>query len=154
MDRYCSALDSFTWFWAAVRRRGGSRLLQRRFYQEVSLVCVDTAHNPGFVWDRKHGPLDSILSRALYLECFVSVHIRFGWSYLSFMAAKQALVVGIIGLMVVLTCRSVRLSYWDRGQSATVYPRPYLMLAAVLVFTIAYIMIIILFLHEGIDHAL
>lgn len=81
-------------------------------------------------------------------------HIRFGWSYLIFMAAKQALVVGIIGLMVALTCRSVRLSYWDRGQSTTVYPRPYLMLAAVLVFTIAYIMIIILFLHEGIDHAL
>ena len=81
-------------------------------------------------------------------------HMRFGWSYTIFMAAKQALVVGIIGLLVALTYRSVRLSYWKQGQSTTIYPRPYFMLAAALAFTIAYVTIIILFLHEGVDHAL
>lgn len=80
--------------------------------------------------------------------------IRFGWSYTIFMAAKQALVVGIIVLLVALTYRSVRLSYWKQGQSTILYPRPYWMLAAALAFTIAYIMIIVLFLHEGVDHAL
>jgi len=80
-------------------------------------------------------------------------NVRFGRSYALFMAAKHALVLVGIVLMTIWTVR-----YWrrSRGQNATVEVA-FRSLAGVTLCTglvIGYIMMIILLLHEGVDHAL
>ena len=80
-------------------------------------------------------------------------NIRFGRSYALFMAAKHALVIVGIALMTIWTVR-----YWSRSrrQNGTV-DIEVRSLAGVnlgIGLVIGYIMMIVLLLHEGVDHAL
>jgi len=80
-------------------------------------------------------------------------HIRFGRSYALFMAAKHVLVLVAIILMVIWT---VRYRSRLRHQNGTVEVAARSVAGATFCIglVIGYIMMIILFLHEGIDHAL
>jgi hypothetical protein len=79
-------------------------------------------------------------------------HIRFGKSYALFMSAKHVLVLIAVSLTMLVTVRSIKLrENNEAARSATKF------LAAtglLLGLTIAYIMMIVLLLHEGVDHAL
>jgi hypothetical protein len=79
--------------------------------------------------------------------------VRFGRSYALFMAGKHALVLLGLVLMTVWTVR-----YWSRlrRQDGTVAVtlRPLAGVTLCIGLVIGYIMIIILLLHEGVDHAL
>ncbi len=80
-------------------------------------------------------------------------HIRFGRGYALFMLAKHAFV--LVGLVLV-TIWTVR--YWrrSRGQNGTaeVTLRPLAGVILCIGLVIGYIMMIVLLLHEGVDHAL
>jgi hypothetical protein len=78
-------------------------------------------------------------------------HIRFGRSYGLFMAAKHILVLSVIVLIAFQTYHYFRLS---RSGESFVSFRPYFVIETFLGLAIAYIMMIVLFLHEGVDHAL
>jgi hypothetical protein len=79
-------------------------------------------------------------------------HIRFGRSYTLFMTAKHILVSAIAVLMIIWSIRYLRLLRKNKPLELSVRS-----LAGVNFFIgliIGYIMIILLFLHEGVDHAL
>jgi hypothetical protein len=80
-------------------------------------------------------------------------HIRFGRSYALFMAAKLVLVLVAIILMVIWT---VRYRSRLRRQNGTLEVAVRSLAGATLCLglVIGYILIIILLLHEGVDHAL
>ena len=78
--------------------------------------------------------------------------IRFGRSYTLFMAAKHILVFTAMILMIVWTFRYFRLRHNNRSVELAIRS-----LAGATFFiglVIGYIMMIILLLHEGVDHAL
>ena len=79
-------------------------------------------------------------------------HIRFGKSYALFMAAKHFLVLIAASLTVLVTIRSFKLQeHSEAARSAT----KFLAAASLLLgLSIVYIMMIVLLLHEGVDHAL
>lgn len=80
-------------------------------------------------------------------------HIRFGRSYALFMVAKHALVLMAVVLMTIWTVR-----YWSSSRvkngTESVAIRPLAGATLCIGVVIGYIMMIILFLHEGVDHAL
>ena len=79
-------------------------------------------------------------------------HIRFGRSYTLFMAAKHILVLAILTLMIIWTFR-----YFRRRHKNRTVELPVRSLAGAtfcIGLAIGYIMMIILFLHEGVDHSL
>ena len=80
-------------------------------------------------------------------------HIRFGRSYALFMAAKHALVIVGIALMTIWTVR-----YWSRSRrqngTVDVEVRSLAGVNLGIGLVIGYIMMIVLLLHEGVDHAL
>lgn len=78
--------------------------------------------------------------------------VRFGRSYTLFMAIKHLLVVAVISLMVFATIRYRRVS--STGETDQFSLRPFVVLNLLLGLAIGYIVIIILLLHEGVDHAL
>lgn len=78
-------------------------------------------------------------------------HIRFGHSYGVFIVAKHILVLSVIGLTAFQTYHYLRLSH---GGESFVSFRPYFVIETFLGLAIAYIMMIVLLLHEGVDHAL
>jgi hypothetical protein len=78
-------------------------------------------------------------------------HIRFGASYTVFMTAKHILVLSVIALIAFQTYRYFRLS---RSGDNFVSFHPYFVIETFLGLAITYIMMIVLFLHEGVDHAL
>jgi hypothetical protein len=77
-------------------------------------------------------------------------HIRFGSSYTFFMAAKHGLVVVVIAVIAFQTYQ-----YFNSGRNTQdhVSFRHYLVIETILGLAIAYTMIIVLLLHEGVDHA-
>lgn len=66
---------------------------------------------------------------------------RFGRTYTLFMAVKQALVLAVLAATGVMTVRYRKAPL-----------RPFLIVSLLLGLTIAYIMIILLLVHEGVDH--
>ncbi|MGH7827356.1 MAG: hypothetical protein ACREQ7_19530 [Candidatus Binatia bacterium] len=78
-------------------------------------------------------------------------HIRFGASYTVFMTMKHILVLAVIALIASQTYQHLKAS---RKAQDFVSFRPYLVIETILGLAIAYIMIIVLLLHEGVDHAL
>ena len=80
-------------------------------------------------------------------------HIRFGRSYALFMVAKHALVIVGIALMTIWTVRCWRRSHGQNG-TVEVAVRSLAGVTLCIGLVIGYIMMIILLLHEGIDHAL
>jgi hypothetical protein len=78
-------------------------------------------------------------------------HIRFGWSYAMFMGAKHILVLAVTALIALQTYRYLKVS--SNAQSRVSF-RPYFVIGTFLAFAIAYITIIVLLVHEGVDHAL
>jgi hypothetical protein len=78
-------------------------------------------------------------------------HIRFGRTYSLFMAAKHTLIFGLVALIAFHTYQYFKLS---RTTESSVSFRPYFIIEAFLGLAIAYIMMIVLLLHEGVDHAL
>jgi hypothetical protein len=78
-------------------------------------------------------------------------HIRFGWSYAMFMAVKHILVLAVIALIALQTYQFFKVS---RDVERSFSFRPYFVIHTILGLAIAYIMIIVLLLHEGVDHAL
>jgi hypothetical protein len=79
-------------------------------------------------------------------------HIRFGRSYALFMAAKHILVLAIVVVMIIWTFRYLRLCRKNKSGEVAVRCLAGATFCTGLV--IGYIMMIILFLHEGVDHAL
>ena len=75
--------------------------------------------------------------------------IRFGRSYTLFMAAKHFMVILTMTLLMVWTIRHLRTE-----KTKHLSLRPLAAVSLLLGLTIAYIMMIILLLHEGVDHAL
>jgi hypothetical protein len=78
--------------------------------------------------------------------------LRFGRSYTLFLAIKHALVLTALILTGATTLR-----YWRIGRqqgSGDFSLRPFLVASLLLGLTIAYIMIIVLLIHEGVDHVL
>jgi hypothetical protein len=70
-------------------------------------------------------------------------HLRFGRTYTLFMAVKQALVLAVLAVTGAMTVRYRKAPL-----------RPFLVVSLLLGLTIAYIMIIVLLVHEGVDHLL
>lgn len=75
--------------------------------------------------------------------------IRFGRSYTLFMAAKHLLIVATLALLIVWTVRYLR----NKGAKDLSVP-PFVAVSLLFGLAIAYIMMIVLLLHEGVDHAL
>lgn len=75
--------------------------------------------------------------------------IRFGKSYTLFMAAKHLWVVTAVLLLIVWNIRYLRN---DGAKHRNI--RPLAAMSFLLGLAIAYIMMIVLLLHEGVDHAL
>jgi hypothetical protein len=68
------------------------------------------------------------------------------------MAVKHALVVAVLAVTGAMTFR-----YWKEqasGKSRACILRPFLWLTLLLGLAIAYVMIIVLLIHEGVDHVL
>lgn len=78
--------------------------------------------------------------------------LRFGRSYTLFMTAKHILVLVIVVLMIIWTFRHLRLCRKNRPVELPI--RSLAGTSFFLGLVIGYIMIIILFLHEAVDHAL
>lgn len=74
-------------------------------------------------------------------------HIRFGRTYTSLMAVKHGLVLLSIGLFVAAT-----VLYRRHGREFSV--RGYALAGAIAALFISYIMMMVLLVHEGVDHAL
>lgn len=78
--------------------------------------------------------------------------LRFGKSYTLFMSIKHLLVLGAVCVLVTATVR-----YWKfrgRPRADQLDLRPFVAASLFLGLVIGYIMIIVLLLHEGVDHAL
>ena len=80
-------------------------------------------------------------------------HVRFGWTYTLFLTVKHVLIIPIVGLMLVMTYRYVKGSRSKEAQDIVSF-RPYVLTVAALGLAIAYIMMMVLLIHEGVDHAL
>ncbi|MFQ5684132.1 MAG: hypothetical protein ACE5HC_12760 [Candidatus Binatia bacterium] len=80
-------------------------------------------------------------------------HVRFGWTYTLFLTVKEALVIAVIGLMLAMTHRYLKVSR-SKVEHRAVHFRPYLFAEITLGLLIAYIMMMVLLVHEGVDHAL
>ena len=78
-------------------------------------------------------------------------HIRFGGSYTVFMTVKHIFVLAVIGLIAAQTYQYLKAS---RNTERIVSFHPYFVIETILGLAIAFIMIIVLLLHEGVDHAL
>jgi hypothetical protein len=79
-------------------------------------------------------------------------HLRFGKSYTHFMAAKHILVIVAVSLTMIVTIRYLRLHKNVEAVRAEI--RLLAVASFLLGLAIAYLMMIVLLLHEGIDHAL
>ncbi len=75
--------------------------------------------------------------------------IRFGRSYTLFMAAKHLLIVASLALLIVWTVRYLR----NKG-AKDLSVQPLVAVSLLLGLATGYIMMIVLLLHEGVDHAL
>jgi len=75
--------------------------------------------------------------------------IRFGRSYTLFLAAKHLMVVAAMAFLIVWTIRYLR----DEGMKQRSI-RPLAAVSLLLGLAIGYMMMIVLLLHEGVDHAL
>ena len=80
-------------------------------------------------------------------------HLRFGYSYALFMVAKHALVLVAMVLMTIWTVR-YRKSSRRKNRTENVAVRSLAGVSLCIGLVIGYIMMIILLLHEGVDHAL
>lgn len=78
--------------------------------------------------------------------------IRFGRSYTLFMATKHVLVGLAISLVVFMTVRYQR--FRSKLETKVFNLKPLVTVSLLIGLAIAYIMMIVLLLHEGIDHAL
>ncbi|MGH7410131.1 MAG: hypothetical protein ACREJ6_03585 [Candidatus Methylomirabilis sp.] len=79
-------------------------------------------------------------------------NLRFGRSYTLFLAIKHALVLAALILTGITT-----LQHWKArrtGKPKAFSPRVFLVTSLILSLTIAYIMIVVLLIHEGVDHVL
>jgi hypothetical protein len=80
-------------------------------------------------------------------------HIRFGWTYTVLMSIKHGLVLGVVVVTGLLTLRYRRVVH--RGEvSKTVTSGWFLAANLALGLAIAWVMIMLLLVHEGVDHAL
>jgi hypothetical protein len=80
-------------------------------------------------------------------------HVRFGWTYTLLMAIKHGLILGVVGITGLLTWRYRVASY--RGDLAKGAMNRWLHAANLaLGLAIAWVMIMLLLVHEGVDHAL
>jgi len=79
-------------------------------------------------------------------------HLRFGRTYTLLMAVKQALVIAVIGVTGGMTLHCLK----HRAAAAmdVVSLRPWLISGLLLGLAIAYVMIMVLLIHEGVDHVL
>ena len=75
--------------------------------------------------------------------------IRFARSYTLFMAAKHLLIAFALVFLTVWTVR-----YWKAGEMTQLTIRPLAAVNVLLALAVGYIMMIVLLLHEGVDHAL
>jgi len=79
-------------------------------------------------------------------------HLRFGRIYTLFMATKHILVIMAISLTVIMTVRYHRIH--SKKGTDQLGLQPFVVVGFFLGLAIGYIMIIVLLLHEGVDHAL
>ena len=79
-------------------------------------------------------------------------HLRFGSTYTLWMVAKHALALAGLAVLAAATFRFLRSR--RLGIAATFRIKPYAALTVLIGFAIGYIMIALLLLHEGVDHAL
>jgi len=80
-------------------------------------------------------------------------HVRFGQTYTLVLTVKHALVLAVVGLMLVITYRYVNARRREEEQDIVSF-RPCVLTAAALGLAIAYVMMMVLLIHEGVDHAL
>jgi hypothetical protein len=78
--------------------------------------------------------------------------LRFGKSYTLFIAAKHILIVAALSLVTVMTFRYLKLH--KNGEPSGAEIRLLAGASLLLGLVIAYIMMVVLLLHEGVDHAL
>ncbi len=78
--------------------------------------------------------------------------LRFGRAYALFLAVKHVLVFAALVLTGATTVRYWRVARQQRSDDFSL--RPFLVASFLLGLTIAYIMIIVLLIHEGVDHVL
>jgi hypothetical protein len=80
-------------------------------------------------------------------------HVRFGWTYTVLMAIKHGLILGVVGITGLLTWRYRAASYRGDIAKGAMSRWPHAANLA-LGLAIAWVMIMLLLVHEGIDHAL
>jgi hypothetical protein len=80
-------------------------------------------------------------------------HIRFGWTYTVLMSIKQGLVLGVVAVTGLLTWRS-RVAVHPGEVSKAVMSRWFHAANLALGLAIAWVMVMLLLVHEGVDHAL
>ena len=134
-----------------VWRDGYGGCLWKRFAKKIPSVFVDSHHDTNPLGDREHDALDSLLYFAILLEChrFVPYSIRRQLYRLHGRKARFG------SLHYSLDCVSTYHFFRVRGNiEGSVSFRPYFVIQTILGLVIAYIMIMIRLLHEGVDHAL
>jgi hypothetical protein len=80
-------------------------------------------------------------------------HIRFGWTYTVLMSIKHGLVLGVVGVTGLLTLR-YRATVRQGDMVKQVTDRRFHAANLALGLAIAWVMIMLLLVHEGVDHAL
>lgn len=79
-------------------------------------------------------------------------HLRFGRTYTVFMAAKQMLVLAVLAVTGTMTARFRQARV--QGEERKLPMQPFLVVSLLLGLAIAYVMIMVLLIHEGVDHVL
>jgi len=120
------AVLAYSWLWLGIQLLSGV----------VQMAVATPFALPPYVWN-----LDALH------------HVRFGWTYTVLMTIKHGLVLGVVGITGLLTLRYRAAVH--RSDGAKDVPHRWLCAAMLaLGLAIAWIMLMLLLVHEGVDHAL
>src|SRR3989338_422421 len=149
MDGYRIPLAPSAGFWSVARWERLGPLFRWRFGCTLSPVFVAPARGSDCLRHCQHGALDTVLPAALYMEHFWIVFHPFWEKLYAFYGCEASSDRCTLPLLIVWTVRYLR----NKG-AKLISVRPLAAVSLFLGLSIGYIMMIVLLLHEGVDHAL